>query len=75
MTEHFKITCKDCGGGWILSEVGSEDTPDALVLFPRMLCLGCGASEDMRGISQTAPNLVALASSPDQPQGTACGGK
>lgn len=58
MTKHFKITCKDCGGGWILTEVGTEDTPDALVLFPRMLCLGCGASEDVRShISRTVAGL------------------
>lgn len=56
----FEIHCKACGSGWILIEAGADETPTEIVIFPRMLCLDCGAAEDVRSAwKHTVPGINA----------------
>ncbi len=58
MTTSFSVRCKACGGGWIMLDVSTEDLPDHVAVFPRIMCLGCGISEDVRSnIKRTESRL------------------
>lgn len=58
MTQNFKIRCRGCGGGWIMLDTASKDEPDAVYVFPRLMCLGCGASEDVRSETNRVDPLL-----------------
>lgn len=68
MTKKFQIICRACNRGWIMLDVAFEEQATEVTIFPRFLCLTCGASEEARGKADRAAGLVAIVQRKDPQQ-------